>query len=796
MQIIARKGRSQARTIKSLLKTKSFMAGLSLLSLVVITQPAIAQTTTNSSAISVQSSKTDNRYPLIPYPQSLIPAAGQFIFNQNTHLIADSKTLGIEIQDLKDLLQLPLKPVSNLPEANFISLELDGSLTHPEGYSLTITPASVKIIAKDKAGIFRAIETIRQLLPPSLEGAKGADNQAIPAATITDYPAYAYRGMHLDVARHFFSIDYLYKFVDRLALYKFNKFHLHLTDDEGWRIEIKKYPKLTSEGAWRTLDSHDSACIKRAEQTGNPDMYLDSSHLKMIHGKMMYGGFYTQKEMKALVAYAAARHIDIIPEIDMPGHSRTAIRLYPFLACSAAKETGQGFSVPMCPCNEATYTFAENVYKEIFAIFPYEYVHLGADEVNKESWENSAECAVTLNKEGLKNVNELQSYFVRRMEQFFNKHGKKLIGWDEILEGGVTPTANIMYWRSWVPKAPIIAAKKGNKVIMTPGNPLYFDAIPDKNSLMNVYHFNPIPAGLNKEQAANILGAQANSWTEYIPTTNRLEYMEYPRMLALAEVLWTAKTNDSSFMHRLNKQYVRMDKMHIHYRLPDIEGTLQNNAFLDSAVLNVYPPKEDLVIHYTTNEKTPELTDPVLDHPLVIKSDKVIKLAAFTPAGIRGDIYTCHYTKTTLSPAVMVKRNYTGMNVSYYAGQFKTVKGMDQKVVTQKWNQPDLSVDAQKATAGAFGLRYSGLITVPTSGIYTFYLTADDGAVLTIDNKTVVDNDGLHSAVEKNGQIALEKGHHFFKLDFIEGGGGYKLQLKYAGPGENTPQLVTADMLR
>ncbi|QEC73143.1 family 20 glycosylhydrolase [Arachidicoccus ginsenosidivorans] len=436
MQIIARKGRSQARTIKSLLKTKSFMAGLSLLSLVVITQPAIAQTTTNSSAISVQSSKTDNRYPLIPYPQSLIPAAGQFIFNQNTHLIADSKTLGIEIQDLKELLQLPLKPVSNLPEANFISLELDGSLTHPEGYSLTITPASVKIIAKDKAGIFRAIETIRQLLPPSLEGAKGADNQAIPAATITDYPAYAYRGMHLDVARHFFSIDYLYKFVDRLALYKFNKFHLHLTDDEGWRIEIKKYPKLTSEGAWRTLDSHDSACIKRAEQTGNPDMYLDSSHLKMIHGKMMYGGFYTQKEMKALVAYAAARHIDIIPEIDMPGHSRTAIRLYPFLACSAAKETGQGFSVPMCPCNEATYTFAENVYKEIFAIFPYEYVHLGADEVNKESWENSAECAVTLNKEGLKNVNELQSYFVRRMEQFFNKHGKKLIGWDEILEGG------------------------------------------------------------------------------------------------------------------------------------------------------------------------------------------------------------------------------------------------------------------------------------------------------------------------------------------------------------------------
>lgn len=778
-------------------RAKLLCTVLSLSWLCTTLSPVTAQAVNSVSSKTTSTAQVDNRYPLIPYPQSLTPAAGHFTFNKDTRLIADSRTLSVEIQDLRELLGLPLKASGRTLSQNFISLKVDTTLDHAEGYSLDITTNAVQVVAKDKAGIFRAIETIRQLLPPAVESASGLSELHIPAASIVDFPAYAYRGMHLDVSRHFFSMAYLKKFVDRLALYKFNKFHLHLTDDEGWRVEIKKYPKLTSQGAWRTLDAHDSACIKKAEATGDPDMYLDSSHLKMIGGKMMYGGFYTQKELKSLVAYAAARHIDIIPEIDMPGHSKTAIRLYPFLACSAAgKASEEGFSVPMCPCNEATYTFAQNVYKEIFDIFPYEYVHLGADEVNKESWKSAAECAVTLKKEGLKDVNALQSYFVRRMEKFFNQHGKKLIGWDEILEGGVTPTAIVMYWRSWVPDAPVVAARQGNKVIMTPGNPLYFDAIPDKNSLMNVYHFNPVPEGLNRQQAANIMGAQANLWTEYIPTTNRLEYQQYPRTLALAEVLWTARTNDSSFMHRLNRQFSRMDKMNIHYRLPDIQGVLQHNVFLDSAVLSVQPPKEDLVIRYTTDGHTPARTSEVLNHPLVIKNNVTVKLAAFTEAGHRGEIYTCRYQKATLNKAVMVKRNYSGLNVSYYAAQFKTVKDFDRTAPTGKWNQPSLMIDPAKAKAGSFGLRYTGIITVPVDGIYTFYLTADDGATLNIDHRTVVDNDGLHSAIEKNGQVALEKGQHFFELDFIEGGGGYKLNLDYTGPGETVPRPVTAQMLR
>ncbi|HTN39382.1 MAG TPA: beta-N-acetylhexosaminidase, partial [Arachidicoccus sp.] len=537
-----------------------------------------------------------NRYPLVPYPQSLTPKTGQFVFNQETRLVADKKIFANEMDQLKALLPIPLNTVHQEPVNNYIAFKIDPSIPKAEGYRLTITKDHIEIKAKDNIGVFRGIETIRQLLPDEIEmmekGVTGAAIQwTVPAVDIQDFPVYGYRGMHLDVARHFFSLDYLRKFIDRLALYKFNKLHLHLSDDEGWRIEIKKYPKLTSEGAWRSFDAHDSACIKTAASTGNPDMEIDPSHIKVINGKKMYGGFYTQKEMKALVQYALDRHIDIIPEIDMPGHSRTAIRLYPFLACSAGHESGEGFSVPLCPCNESTYRFAENVFSEIFKIFPYQYVHLGADEVNKESWKNSAECTVTMQKEGIKNVDELQSYFVRRMEKFFIKHGKKLIGWDEVLEGGVTPSAIVMYWRSWVPNAPVEAARQGNKVIMTPGNPLYFDALPNKSSLMNVYHFNPIPKGLNASQAANVIGAQANIWTEYIPTTNRLEYMVYPRMLALSEVLWTNKTDDKSFMIRLKQQYNRMDALGIHYRLPDIEGLLQNSVFLDSTALDVESPQ-------------------------------------------------------------------------------------------------------------------------------------------------------------------------------------------------------------
>lgn len=740
-----------------------------------------------------QEPSLESRYPLIPYPQELRAQDGFFIFNVKTVIIADKKVFSNEIKQLQSLLGMKLEISETAILKNFIEFKIDPNITKAEGYILDINKNKILISAKDNVGIFRAIETIRQLLPNKIEQLaqdSNADTWSVPAVYIKDFPVYEYRGMHLDVARHFFSFEYLEKFIDRLALYKFNKLHLHLTDDEAWRIEIKKYPKLTEEGAWRSFDGHDSACIARAKATGDPDMEIDPSHIKRINGKEMYGGFYTQKQMKEIVAYAAQRHIDIVPEIDMPGHSRMAIKLYPFLACTAGKETGQGFSVPMCPCNENTFTFAENVYSEIFKIFPYKYVHLGADEVNKESWAKSAECKTVMEREHLKNVEELQSYFVRRMEKFFNAHGKKLIGWDEILEGGVTSSAIVMYWRSWVPDAPIIAAKQGNKVIMTPGNPLYFDAIPDKNSLMNVYHFNPIPKGLNKQQAANIIGAQANIWTEYIPTTNRLEFMVYPRMLALSEVLWTKKTNDASFLKRLQYQYKRMDVMGIHYRLPDIAHLLQQNVFTHSDTLNIQSPMRDLTIHYTTDGSMPTLQSPILRKPIIITKSVVYKIALFTKNGLRGEVNTARFEQQNLMPSIKVKRNYTGLNVAYFEGAFKNVAGMQGIQPTNKWNEVDLNFSKEHIHSGTFGLEFTGVITVPQDGVYSFYLTSDDGSVLKIGDKLVIDNDGLHAAQEKNGQIALQKGSHFFELDFIEGGGGYKLQLQYSMPHSNQKQDV------
>jgi hexosaminidase len=282
--------------------------------------------------------------------------------------------------------------------------------------------------------------------------------------------------------------------------------------------------------------------MKKAKD--NPDFVIDKEHIVQRNGKTMYGGFYTQQEMKGVVAYAAARHIDIIPEIDMPGHMMAAINSYPFLTCNGENSWGTLFTKPICPGLESTYEFAQNVYSEIMDIFPSQYIHIGGDEVDRTDWGKSADCKALMEREGIKDLPALQSYFINRMEKFFNSKGRKLIGWDEIIEGGISPTAIIMYWRTWVPDAPVKAVKNGNTVIMTPGEPLYFDYQPDQYSVDKVYHFNPIPKVLNAEEAKSIIGAQANIWTEMIPSEKRADYMYMPRLTALAES-WLLKVRQA-----------------------------------------------------------------------------------------------------------------------------------------------------------------------------------------------------------------------------------------------------------
>jgi hexosaminidase len=734
--------------------------------------------------------QTDARYPLIPYPAVVETGNSEFVITPNTVINAEA---GFEnaITELQRLMKLafgkPLKTTLSKAGKKII-LQKDAGIASKEGYHILISAQVVVLSANEPAGMFRAVQTIRQLLPLAVEKkSSGLQSMRLPSCTIIDEPAYAWRGIHLDVSRHFFSIGYLQKLIDRMALYKLNKLHLHLTDDQGWRIEIKKYPALTEQGAWRPFDKNDTACMR--QQKDNPDMAIEPKHIVQRNGKTLYGGFYTQQQMKDLVRYAAARYIDIIPEVDMPGHMMAAIHAFPDLSCEGGSHWGELFSTPVCPCKESTFEFAQNVFTEIMDIFPSEFIHLGADEVDRKSWAQSPLCKTLMEKEGLKNTAELQSYFVKRMERFFQSKGRKLIGWDEILEGGISATANVMYWRAWVPEAPVSAARNGNRVIMSPGNPLYFDNLPDAHSLSNIYHFKVVPEKLTSEEAKFIIGAQANLWTEHVPSENRADYLYFPRLLALAERVWSKQPDFSSFQQRLPAHYNRLERLGVHYRLPDLSGFAEHNVFTGQAMLDIKKPLPNLVLRYTTNGRIPVATSPVLSKPLVIQQPVTIKLAAFTTSGLGGEIYTLHYKKETFREPVTVSGTAAGLQCKYYKKYFLNTGGM-------KTVQPDSQFFAAgivvppAVSAPSFGLQYSGYIDIPETGIYSFYLLCDDGGTLTIGDKLVVDNDGQHAPLEKSGQIALKKGLHPFALNFIEGGGGFALQLKYSkgsGPAITIP---------
>jgi len=735
--------------------------------------------------------------PIIPYPTSLTLQAGSFQISSGTKLLVPgghvfNNEAAILNQLLANCLGKPLGKTTTTGN-NTITLTLDNSITAEEGYTLNITPQQVVLAARTPAGMFMGIQTIRQLLPAMAErSGNNAQSISLPGVAIKDEPAYAYRGMHVDVSRHFFSIAYLKKFINIMSLYKFNRLHLHLTDDQGWRIEIKKYPLLTEVGAWRTFNNQDSACMLKAAD--NPDFAIDTQHIMHKNGKTLYGGFYTQAEMKALVAYAQTKHIDIIPEIDMPGHMMAAINQYTYLSSNGSSKFGELFSTPICPCLPSTFKFAQDVYSEIMDIFPSKYIHIGGDEVDRSAWAKSDECKALMKAKGLKSTAELQSYFIDSMEVFFNAHGRKMIGWDEILEGGVSKTAIVMYWRSWVPKAPVEAAKLGNQVIMTPGNPLYFDGIPDKNSLPNVYNFNVVPKGLTVEEGNNIIGAQANIWTEMIPSERRADYMYMPRMTALAEVLWTNRKDYASFTQRLQANYARLDELNVNYRLPDVEGLVTDNVFADRDTFFINKPLNKLTIRYTTDGSLPTINSPVLNKPVVISSPQSFRVAAFRSNGLRGDIYNLTYKQQQPAEAENFNATGSGLICSQYKGGFKMTTLMPQ-------GKPDTVVTVNSFTvpkaleAEVFGLKYRGYIDIPQDGVYSFYFTCDDGGVLKIAGRDVVNNDGNHAPFEKDGQVALKKGLHTFAMDFIEAGGGYTLKLQYSLKG-GAPQDIPAEWLK
>jgi len=720
------------------------------------------------------------RYPLIPYPASLTPAQGQFTLTAQTVLLVQDKRFTNEANILQTLLQPSLgKRLPTNGSGSTIVLRHDPTITAAEGYKLSITPRQITLSASEPAGMFRAVQTIRQLLPVSVEqkGGKTVSSLTLPAVQIQDQPAYAWRGMHLDVSRHFFSMEYLRTFVDWLALYKFNKFHLHLTDDQGWRLEIKAYPKLTSEGAWRTFNNQDSVVLKRA--VTNPDFNLPKQHLRQQNGQTQYGGFYTQAQMRDLIAYAATKHIEIIPEIDMPGHLTAAIKAYPSLSCTGQEGWGKTFSVPICPCNEPTYQFTEAVLSEIIALFPSKYVHIGADEVEKTTWVQSPACQELMKREGIKNVEELQSYFVRRVEKFIQSKGKKLMVWDDALEGGLDSSAAVMYWRSWVKDAPVKAAKNGNTVVMTPVSTLYFDSPPGIQSVENVYNLTVAPDGITPAQHKLFMGAQANIWTEYIPTQNRVEYMAMPRLTALSEVVWTNKKDFASYQQRLSQHFLRMEALGIHYRLPDLTGFAEENVFVDKAALHIKKPLPSYSLRYTIDGSQPTVSSTELKDELAISTPQTINVAAFTPSGLRGDVYTLRYQQQAYAEPVALTSPKRGLQCSYYKQAFRETKLMKQQKADSTYTINNVIVP-KSVNAPSFGIQFRGYLTVPETGVYSFFYTCDDGGILRIADRMVVDNDGNHFPIEKSGQVALSKGAHPFEADFIEGGGGFTLKLKYS----------------
>jgi len=730
--------------------------------------------------LSVQAQELARRYPLIPYPTSLTPAEGDFTFTAQTPLLVSDNRFRNEADQLRQLVQPGLgKMLPTRGTGPRIVMQYDPTISMPEAYKLLITPQQVTLKAGHPSGMFRAVQTIRQLLPAGIEQRPGKPLPVLtlPAVQIQDQPGYAWRGMHLDVSRHFYSIDYLKKFIDRLALYKFNRFHLHLTDDQGWRLEIKAYPKLTSEGAWRTFNDQDSVVLKRA--VTNPDFDLPRQFLRQQNGQTQYGGFYTQAQMRNLIAYAAARHIEIVPEIDMPGHLSAAIKAYPFLSCTGKPGMGKTFSVPVCPCNESTYTFMETVLSEVIALFPGTYIHVGADEVEKTTWAQSAACQALMKQEGIKNVDELQSYFVHRIEKFVQSKGRKLMVWDDALEGGLKPSSAVMYWRSWVKDAPLKAIRNGNNLVMTPVSALYFDSPPGSQSVENVYNLAVVPAGATPGQAKQVMGAQANIWTEYIPTENRVDYMSMPRMTALAERVWTNRNDYSSYQKRLLLHFLRMEEMSIKYRLPDLTGFAEANVFVDKATLQINKPLDSYTLRYTTDGTPPQLTSRELPVGLAITSPQTLNVAAFTPSGVRGDVYALRYEQQAYAVPAPAANPQTGLQARYFKKYFKNTKGMQPLAADSTLLASNVVVPAS-ATAPSFGIQFRGYLTVPETGVYSFFYTCDDGGILRIADRLVVDNDGNHSPIEKSGQVALHRGAHPVEIDFIEGGGGYTLKLTYS----------------
>lgn len=504
--------------------------------------------------------------------------------------------------------------------SNKVNFRVDPNATDipDEGYQLEIDEAGVRLTAKTETGLFYGKQTLLQLLTPN----------GLPYVKINDQPRFPYRGLHLDVSRHFFDKEEVKKLMNVMSYYKLNTLHLHLTDAGGWRLQIDKYPKLTQEGAFRTQSDW-----REWWDNGKDRQYLKEGT------EGAYGGYYTKDDIRDMLAYAAEKHITIIPEIEFPAHSDEVFVAYPELCCAGKSHTSGDF----CIGNPKTFEFMENVLTEVIELFPSEYIHIGGDEAGKNTWKTCPKCQALMKKEKLANVDELQSYMIRKAEEFLNSKGRRLIGWDEILEGGLAPEATVMSWRGEA--AGFKSARMGHDVIMTPGNYMYFDfyqadpryqpvAIGGYTPIRKVYNYNPIPQdSLTAEEAKHFLGVQANTWTEYIPTPEHLEYMMFPRALAVAEIGWTPqeKRDWQDFKPRVNAHIPVLQQMGLNpFPLSnELEFDMVVDTIQKEIRVTMDAEKYPAEIHYTTDGSTPTASSPIYQEPIVVKDSAKIVAGIF-----------------------------------------------------------------------------------------------------------------------------------------------------------------------
>lgn len=601
------------------------------------------------------SQTADKTLDIIPQPVSMVKSAGQFSLPATVTIGASTSAEVSSVASyLKNKIQTATgKNVLVKGNASFTTIKLvlnptENPTIGREGYQLNITPKGIVIKANAAAGLFYGVQTLVQLLPKEIESKTVVKNVkwTVPCVKITDYPRFAWRGLMFDVARHFFTVADVKQYIDAMVRYKYNLLHLHLADDEGWRIEIKGLPRLTEVGAYS------------AKRVG----YFGTFAAPPADEPRTYGGFYTQEDIKELVKYAKDRFVDILPEIDVPGHSLAAIVAYPDLSCTdgaANYKVRSGEEImdwshgqppialidnTLCPANEKVYVFLDKVITQLAELFPFPYIHMGGDECPKNFWEKSEAVKLLMQKEGLKNMEEVQSYFEKRVEKIVESKGKKFMGWDEILEGGLAPNAVVMSWRGM--KGGIEAAKQGHEVVMSPTTFAYIDYMQGDPSieakvyaslrLDKAYQFEPVPDSVD---AKLIKGGQANLWTEQVYNMRRAEYMTWPRALAIAEVLWSPKAskNWDYFSRRVEGQFTRLEEAEINYS-PSIYDPMVNVSKKDSTMtVTLSTEIKPLDIYYSFDNSFPDRFYPKYTQPLIVPKEaaqiKMITYRGNKPVG-------------------------------------------------------------------------------------------------------------------------------------------------------------------